>query len=114
VRIVVPNRDLVLRGDMYASVEIDAPAGRDAALVVPDSAVIDSGARQVVLVERGEGRFAPRAVKLGPRGDGYAQILEGVQEGERVVVGANFLIDAESNLRAALEGFAAGSREGAK
>jgi len=114
VRIVVANRDLALRGDMYASVEIDAPAGREAGLVVPDSAVIDSGARQIVLVERGEGRFAPRVVKLGPRGDGYAQILEGVQDGERVVVGANFLIDAESNLRAALEGFAAGSREGAK
>jgi len=114
VRIVVPNRDLALRGDMYASVEIDAPAGRDAALVVPDSAVIDSGARQVVLVERGEGRFAPRVVKIGARGDGYAQILEGVQEGERVVVGANFLIDAESNLRAALEGFAAGSQGGAE
>jgi len=114
VRIVVPNRDLALRGDMYASVEIDAPAGDEATLVVPDSAVIDSGARQVVLVERGEGRFAPRAVKVGTRGDGYAQILEGVREGERVVVGANFLIDAESNLRAALEGFAAGSQENAK
>ena len=114
VRIVVPNRDLALRGDMYASVEIDAPAGSEAALVAPDSAVIDSGMRQVVLVERGEGRFAPRAVKVGARGDGYAQILEGVQEGERVVVGANFLIDAESNLRAALEGFATGSQGGGK
>jgi membrane fusion protein, copper/silver efflux system len=114
VRIVVPNHDLALRGDMYASVEIDAPTGREAVLVVPESAVIDSGARQVVLVERGEGRFAPRAVKVGTRGEGYAQILEGVQEGERVVVGANFLIDAESNLRAALEGFTAGSQGGAK
>ena len=114
VRIVVPNRDLALRGDMYASVEIDAPAGDAATLVVPDSAVLDSGARQVVLIERGEGRFAPRAVKIGARGDGYVQILEGLQEGERVVVGANFLIDAESNLRAALEGFTAGSQGGAK
>jgi membrane fusion protein, copper/silver efflux system len=114
VRIIVPNRDLALRGDMYASVEIDAPAGGETAFVVPDSAVIDTGARQVVLIERGEGRFAPRAVKVGARGDGYAQILEGVQEGERVVVGANFLIDAESNLRAALEGFAAGSQQGSK
>src|SRR3954454_10794432 len=54
VRIVVPNRDLALRGDMYASVEIDAPTGRSASLVVPDSAVLDTGARQVVLIERGE------------------------------------------------------------
>jgi Cu(I)/Ag(I) efflux system membrane fusion protein len=114
VRIVVPNQDLALRGDMYASVEIDAPTGREAVLAVPESAVIDSGACQVVLVERGEGRFAPRAVKVGTRGEGYVQILEGVQEGERVVVGANFLIDAESNLRAALEGFAAGSQGAAK
>src|SRR4051812_19827189 len=110
VRIVVPNRDLALRGDMYASVEIDAPTGRGASLVIPDSAVLDTGARQIVLIELGEGRFAPRAVKIGARGDGYVQILEGVQEGERVVVGANFLIDAESNLRSALEGFAAGSQ----
>jgi Cu(I)/Ag(I) efflux system membrane fusion protein len=61
-----------------------------------------------VLIEKGEGRFAPRAVKIGARGGGFAEILEGVREGERVVVGANFLIDAESNLKAALGGFTAG------
>ena len=110
VRIVMPNKDLALRGDMYASVVIDAPSSAATVLAVPDSAVIDSGARQIVLIERGEGRFAPRVVKLGVRGDGYAEILDGVGEGERVVVGANFLIDAESNLKAALEGFAAGSQ----
>jgi membrane fusion protein, copper/silver efflux system len=109
VRVVVPNRNLALRADMYASVEIEAAAvaGAGDVVAVPDSAVIDGGTRQIVLVERGEGRFEPRQVKLGAHGDGYAQVLDGVRVGERVVVGANFLIDAESNLRAALQGFAA-------
>jgi Cu(I)/Ag(I) efflux system membrane fusion protein len=107
VRLVVPNLNLALRADMYASVEIETPATADATgvLAVPDSAVIDSGTRQIVLVERGEGRFEPRPVKLGARGDGEVQVLDGVRAGERVVVGANFLIDAESNLRAALQAF---------
>ena len=73
-------------------------------LAVPDSAVIDSGSRQVVLVDKGEGRFEPRAVKLGRRGGGYVEIRDGVAEGEAVVTSANFLIDAESNLKAALQG----------
>ncbi|MBI3514891.1 MAG: efflux RND transporter periplasmic adaptor subunit [Proteobacteria bacterium] len=109
VRVVVLNRDLALRADMYASVEVETPAavGTGELLVVPDSAVIDGGTRQVVLVERGEGRFEPRPVRLGARGDGFAQVLDGVRAGERVVTGANFLIDAESNLRAALQSFAA-------
>ena len=109
VRILMPNPDLALRAAMYASVEIATPVGSRPMLTVPDSAVIDSGARQVVLVEKGEGRFAPRVVKVGAHGGGFAEILDGLAEGERVVVGANFLIDAESNLKAALEGFAAGS-----
>jgi Cu(I)/Ag(I) efflux system membrane fusion protein len=109
VRILLPNPELALRASMYASVEIAAPASGKAVLVVPDSAVIDSGARQAVLVEKGEGRFAPRLVKIGARGGGFAEVLEGVSAGERVVISANFLIDAESNLKAALEGFAAGS-----
>jgi Cu(I)/Ag(I) efflux system membrane fusion protein len=80
--------------------------------MVPDSAVIDNGSEQVVLVERGEGRFEPRPVRLGMRGEGYAQVIDGVNPGERVVVGANFLIDAESNLRAALQTFAAPNAAG--
>jgi Cu(I)/Ag(I) efflux system membrane fusion protein len=72
---------------------------------VPSSAVLDSGTRQVVLVDRGEGRFEPRQVRVGAQGDGSAEILDGLKAGERVVVGANFLIDAESNLRSALQAF---------
>jgi Cu(I)/Ag(I) efflux system membrane fusion protein len=80
-------------------------------IAVSDSAVIDSGARQLVLVQKGEGTFEPRPVRLGKRVEGYAEILEGLSEGESVVVQANFLIDAESNLKAALGGF--GSAEAA-
>ena len=67
--------------------------------------MIDSGSQQIVLVTRGEGRFEPRAVKLGRRGGGYREVLDGVHEGEEIVTTATFLIDAESNLRAALKTF---------
>ena len=107
VRIEVPNPDLLLKTDMYATVEIAAPAGSTPILAVPDSAVLDTGTRQTVLIDRGEGRYEPRAVKLGARAGGYAAVLDGVREGEKVVTGANFLIDAESNLRAALQAFTA-------
>jgi Cu(I)/Ag(I) efflux system membrane fusion protein len=107
VRIEVPNPELLLKIDMYATVEIAAPADSTVMLAVPESAVLDTGTRQTVLVDRGEGRFEPRAVKLGARAGGYAVVLEGVREGEKVVTGANFLIDAESNLRAALQAFTA-------
>lgn len=107
VRIVIPNPDLVLRAAMYASVEIAAPAAEGAVLAIPASSVIDSGARQVVLIDRGEGRFEPRTVRLGAQGGDWVEVIEGVKAGEKVVTSANFLIDAESNLRAALQGFAA-------
>jgi Cu(I)/Ag(I) efflux system membrane fusion protein len=105
VRIEVPNPDLLLKTDMYATVEIAAPAESAPILAVPDSAVLDTGTKQTVLVDRGEGRFEPRAVKLGKRGGGYVVVREGLRDGEKVVTGANFLIDAESNLRAALQAF---------
>jgi len=102
VRIELPNRDRALLPDMYGSVVIRAAAA--SALAVPDSAVIDSGTRRVVLVQTGEGRFEPRAVKTGRRGEGHVEVTEGLSEGEKVVVAANFLIDAESNLKSALRG----------
>ena len=105
VRIVLPNKDGRLRESMYATVAINALAGSGTVLAIPDSAIIDSGTRQVVLVVKGQGRFEPRTVKIGARGNGQAQVLSGLKPGEQVVVGANFLIDAESNLRAALQTF---------
>jgi len=101
VRIELPNPDGLLRGDMYADVEIAACCG-GAVLAVPDSAVIDAGKRQVVILDKGEGRFEPREVTLGRRGEGFVEIQKGVAEGDRVVTSANFLIDAESDLKAAL------------
>jgi len=113
VRIELANREALLKPSMYARVEFTSSRGKGQALTVPDSAVLDTGARQLVLVRRGEGRFEPRPVKLGARGNGYIEILEGVKAGENVVVSANFLIDAESNLKAAFSGFGQ-SADGAK
>lgn len=104
VRIEVPNPDEELRPEMYVDAEIQTGTA-EPVLAVPESAVLDSGSRQVVLIDKGEGRFEPREVKLGHRGGGYVEIKEGVSEGEGVVTSANFLIDAESNLKAALKGF---------
>jgi Cu(I)/Ag(I) efflux system membrane fusion protein len=104
VRIELPNPDQLLRTSMYADVVFGA-GDASPVTAVPDSAVIDSGSKQVVLVAKGDGRFEPRAVKLGRRGEGYAEITEGLKPGEEVVISANFLIDAESNLRAALQSF---------
>jgi Cu(I)/Ag(I) efflux system membrane fusion protein len=104
VRIELANPQGQLKPGMYGTVQIDAGPKREV-LTVPDSAVIDSGTRQVVLVSLGEGRFEPRDVKVGARGGGFVEVLSGVKEGESVVTRANFLIDSESNLRAALSGF---------
>jgi Cu(I)/Ag(I) efflux system membrane fusion protein len=105
VRIELPNPDDLLKIDMYADVLFQTGAKEQPAIAVPTSAVIDSGTRQIVLVAKGEGRFEPRAVKLGRRGDGDVEVLDGINMGEEVVTAATFLIDAESNLKAALQAF---------
>jgi membrane fusion protein, copper/silver efflux system len=105
VRIELPNPDGEMRVGMYADVVFHPNGDGAKVTAVPDSAIIDSGTRQVVLVAKGDGRFEPRAVKLGRRGEGYAEITEGIKPGEEVVTSANFLIDAESNLKAALQSF---------
>jgi membrane fusion protein, copper/silver efflux system len=106
VRIEIANPDGKLKTDMYADVLFHVVGG-SAAVTVSKSAVIDSGARQVVLVAKGDGRFEPRAVKLGQRSDDRVEIAEGLAEGEEVVSAATFLIDAESNLQSALKAFTA-------
>jgi len=107
VRLELGNPGGLLKPGMFAQVEL-AAGGKARVLTVPVSAVIDGGARQIVLVQTGkpeDGRFEPREVKLGARSDNYLEVLDGVHEGEAVVVSANFLIDAESNLKAAISGF---------
>ncbi len=104
VRVEVANAGQLLKPGMFAQVELPV-AGKGSVVTVPVSAVIDSGTRRIVLIQAGEGRFEPREVKLGARSDNYIEVTEGVKDGEAVVVAANFLIDAESNLKAAVGGF---------
>lgn len=112
VRIELANSGGLLKPEMYASVELLAGRPKGKALAVPDSAVLDSGTRQIVLVQRGEGLFEPRTVKLGMYADSYVEVLDGVQAGEQVVVNGNFLIDSESNLKAALGTFGTAGGQG--
>jgi len=92
---------------MYADVVIESGSQKPV-IAVPENAIINSGTRQIVILDKGEGRFEPREVKAGMRGDGYVEIKDGVSGTDKVVVAANFLIDAESNLKAALKGLVAG------
>jgi membrane fusion protein, copper/silver efflux system len=110
IRVDVPNPGFALLHDMYVDAEIDTGSG-EPVLSVPESAVMDTGSRQAVFVDKGQGRFDPREVKLGRRGGGYVEVRQGVADGEPVVVSANFLIDAESNLKAALKGFSEGAQQ---
>jgi Cu(I)/Ag(I) efflux system membrane fusion protein len=111
VRIELANRDGLLRPGMFAHVEV-ATGGGVPSLTVPTSAVIDAGDSQVVLLALGEGRFRPQPVKPGLRGTDSVEIRAGLKEGDRVVVAANFLIDAESNLKAALSNFGGDGKRG--
>jgi len=112
VRLETANARHLLKPGMFAEVQLPV-GGKGKVLAVPNSAVIDSGTRQIVLVQLTEGRFEPREVKLGSRTDTYVEVRDGVKEGEQVVVAANFLIDAESNLKAAVSGFGTSGQSGA-
>lgn len=105
VRLEIANTAGLLRPGMYAQVELAGLGSKGLVVAVPDSAVIYSGRREIVLVELAEGRYEAREVKLGARSDDYVEVTEGIGEGEKVVVSANFLIDAESNLKAVIAGF---------
>lgn len=107
VRAELPNTEGLLRPEMYLDVLIFVPLG--VRLAVPRDAVLDTGERQIAFVARGEGEFLPRAVRTRPASEQFAEVLAGLEEGERVVSSANFLIDSESQLRAALESFGTGA-----
>jgi RND family efflux transporter MFP subunit len=105
VRIEVENRGMELKPEMFADVFLQSDLG--AGLVVPESAVIDAGDRRLVFLDRQDAGLEPREVQLGVKlGDGY-QVLSGLANGDRVVTSANFLLDSESSLKAALQGMAA-------
>ena len=104
VRIEFPNPDLKLKPEMFVNVELHRSLGRQ--LTVPVDAVLNSGERQRVFVDRGNGAFEPREVELGERVDDFIAITKGLRAGEKVVTRANFLIDSESNLRQSIAGMA--------
>jgi membrane fusion protein, copper/silver efflux system len=106
VRVELDNRDLKLRPGMYADVYISV--GDQEGVAVPREALVDTGDHQYVFVSKEGGRFEPRLVQVGARSDDKIQITSGLTEGERVVTTANFLIDSESRLKAAIEGQSAG------
>ncbi|MBE0605962.1 MAG: efflux RND transporter periplasmic adaptor subunit [Deltaproteobacteria bacterium] len=108
VRFEFPNPGLRLKPQMYANVSLDLHSVTG--VVIPDSALIETGVRVIAFVDAGNGSFEPREVKVGVRGNGKAQILSGVKAGENVVVGANFLLDSESKLRAALTRMTGGAK----
>ncbi|TBD45518.1 efflux RND transporter periplasmic adaptor subunit [Rhizobium ruizarguesonis] len=105
VRIELPNPDGLLMANMYANVQIEAGVQKPV-VTVPNSAVIDTGDRQVVFIDKGDGKFEPKDVSLGLRGEEQTEIIKGIAAGDQVVVAANFLLDAESNLNSALSGMA--------
>lgn len=104
-RIEVENADFALVPNMFGEVEIQS-GDASMPLAVPENAVIDDGRRRFVFLSRGEGHFEPREVKTGARGNGYLAVVAGLAEGDEVVTAANFLIDAESNLKSALQSLA--------
>ena len=101
VRFELPNPQWALKPGMFANIDIQIPRGKR--LVVPITAVLDSGTEQLVFVDQGQGMLEPRKVTVGVRTRDAYEILEGIQAGELVVTRGNFLVDSESNLKAATE-----------
>jgi Cu(I)/Ag(I) efflux system membrane fusion protein/cobalt-zinc-cadmium efflux system membrane fusion protein len=110
----VENKDQKLRPEMYANILIQ-PAAVSGAVKVPEQAILHSGTRNVVVVQKAAGLFEPREVELGPAGGGFQEVLRGLEAGETIVTSSQFLIDSESNLKAAIQqllGDRAGAQEG--
>jgi Cu(I)/Ag(I) efflux system membrane fusion protein len=104
VRFEIPNSRERLKPEMYANVEIKVRLGQK--LAVPEGAIIDTGIRQLAIIDKGNGYFEPREVKVGSKVDNYYEVVKGLKAGERVVTSANFLIDSESKLKEAMGGMA--------
>lgn len=102
VRVEVKNTAAFdFKPEMYATVKLASPVVVQA-VAVPDQAIIRSGERNIVVIALGGGYFDPREVKLGVMAEGYVQVLEGIMDGEKIVISSQFLIDSESNLKAAI------------
>lgn len=101
VRVALDNRDGFLRPDMYAQVRLQADLGKR--LVVPEEAVLFSGENRIVFLDLGDGKLAPRKIKTGQRSRKWIEVLDGLNEGDTVVTSGNFLIAAESKLKAGVD-----------
>lgn len=97
VRFTIANPSVQLKPQMFTNVEIKIDMGKR--LVIPDDAVIDTGTRQIIYVDRGEGYFEPREVHLGLKSDGMTEVLHGLNAGEKVASSGTFLIDSEAQLK---------------
>ena len=106
IRALLPNPEGVLKPEMYVNASIRIAPGT--VLAVPEEAVFNTGAKQIIFVDKGEGFFEPRDVAVGVKADGYYEVKQGLAEGETVVTSGNFLIDSESRLKGALEGMSDG------
>jgi Cu(I)/Ag(I) efflux system membrane fusion protein/cobalt-zinc-cadmium efflux system membrane fusion protein len=95
---------MVLKPGMYVNVIIAVPLGRQ--LVIPSSAVLQAGTRQIAFIDHGQGYLEPREIETGPRMDDQVVVLKGLNSGERIVSSANFLVDSEAQLQAAIGAFA--------
>ena len=102
VRFEFSNAQGRLKPEMFANVEIKIRLGQK--LTVPEGAVIDTGIRQMVIIDKGSGYFEPREIKVGAKVEDYYEVTKGLKAGERVVTSANFLIDSESKLKEAMAG----------
>jgi Cu(I)/Ag(I) efflux system membrane fusion protein len=104
VRFKLANPEERLKPDMYANVELQVPLG--VRLVVPRDAVLETGERKIIFIHHGGGKLEWRTVQTGVRAEGWVEITEGLQAGDHIVTSANFLIDSESQLKAAVGGMA--------
>jgi Cu(I)/Ag(I) efflux system membrane fusion protein/cobalt-zinc-cadmium efflux system membrane fusion protein len=103
VRLIFRNPGVVLKPGMYVNVEINVPLGRQ--LVIPTSAVLQSGSRAIAFIDHGDGNLEPREIQTGPQAGDTIVVLKGLQPGDHVVSSANFLLDSEAQLQAALGSF---------
>lgn len=103
VRLIFRNPDVMLKPGMYVKVDINLPFGRQ--LVIPASAVLQSGSRAIAFIDHGDGNLEPREIQTGPQIDDSVIVLKGLQPGDHVVSSANFLVDSEAQLQAALGSF---------